>query len=70
MASSEELKRKADQLASIFGPAELPKQAKLPFKVITKEVREAQIKSEEIDHKAGKLKAEAQATILIRNSKS
>ena len=50
MAASEELKRKADQLASIFGPAELPKLAKWPFEVITKAERASQIKSEEIDH--------------------
>ena len=50
MAASEELKRKADQLASIFGPAELPKSAKLRFKLITKAERAPHIKSEEIDH--------------------
>ena len=64
MAASNKFKRKADQLAGIFEPAERPKLGKLPFKVITKAERASQIKSEEIDHtgKADKLKAEVMET--------
>ena len=48
-------KRKADQLAEVFGGPGQPKQSKLDFKVLSKEEKAAQMTIESIDHKANKM---------------
>ena len=55
--AAESNKRKSDQLTALFGKSPNQKQAKLPFKVLSGHDRERQLKLEEVDHKAEKLKA-------------
>ena len=64
MAADASKKRKNDQLASLFGQVSIKKQAKLPFKVVSKQEREKQLKVEEIDFKAEKLKERGPLALL------